>query len=95
MQNQTPMKTGSDQASPQTKLATDANPATETKPAAATAGKPALAQEIRAKWSKIAEQDVHALKTRDQLVDTVVARYGLEKGQVQRDVDTFLNGRTL
>jgi len=46
-----------------------------------------LLKEIRAKWSKLSEQDLSALKSKDDLVSQVVAKYGLEKAQAQRDVD--------
>jgi hypothetical protein len=50
-------------------------------------------REVGAKWSKLSEQDLSALKDRDDLVREVVSRYGLEKGDAQRDVDSVLRGR--
>ena len=52
-------------------------------------------KEIRAKWGKFSEQDLSALKSRDDLVTQVVAKYSREQGQVQRDVDALLKGRQL
>jgi hypothetical protein len=52
-------------------------------------------QEIGAKWNKLSAQDLSALKDRDDLVREVVARYGLEQSQAQRDVDSVLQGRQL
>jgi uncharacterized protein YjbJ (UPF0337 family) len=50
-------------------------------------------KEIGAKWGKFSEQDLSALKGNDDLVGQVVAKYGLEKAQAQRDVDALLKGR--
>jgi hypothetical protein len=36
-----------------------------------------------------------ALKGKDDLVNQVVAKYGLERGQAQRDVDALLKGRQI
>jgi hypothetical protein len=52
-------------------------------------------KDIRAKWNKFSEQDVSALKSKDELVAEVVARYGMEKTQAQRDVDSVLKGRLI
>jgi hypothetical protein len=67
----------------------------------ATAGQSAaeakqiILKEIGSKWSKFSEQDLSALKDRDDLVTQVVAKYGLEKSQAQRDVDTLMKGRQI
>jgi len=50
-------------------------------------------KEIGAKWNKFSEQDLSALKSKDDLVTQVGAKYGLEKAQAQRDVDALLKGR--
>ncbi len=52
-------------------------------------------KEVGAKWGKFSEQDLSALKGKDDLVIQVVAKYSLEKGQAQRDVDTLLKGRQI
>ena len=52
-------------------------------------------KEIGTKWNKFSEQDLSALKGKDDLVNQVVAKYGLEKGQAQRDVDALLKGRQI
>jgi|GraSoiStandDraft_17_1057272.scaffolds.fasta_scaffold701269_2 hypothetical protein len=52
-------------------------------------------QEIGAKWDKLSEQDLSALKDRDDLVREVVSRYGIEKSQAQHDVDFVLQGRQI
>ncbi len=41
-------------------------------------------REIGAKWSKFSERDLSALKDNDDLVNQVVAKYGLEKAQPHR-----------
>lgn len=52
-------------------------------------------KEIGAKWNKFSEQDLSGLKGKDDLVTRIVAMYGAEKGQVQRDVDALLKGRQI
>jgi hypothetical protein len=66
------------------------------KPATPTAEmKQIVLKEIGVKWNKFSEQDLSNLKGRDDLVTQIVAKYGSEKGQTQRDVDAFLKGRQL
>jgi len=50
-------------------------------------------KEFGAKWSKFSEQDLSALTCNGDLLNQVVAKYGLEKAQAQRDVDALLKGR--
>src|SRR5260370_34510611 len=54
-------------------------------------------KEIGAKWSKFSEQDLAALTGNGDLLNQVVAKYGLEyrleKAQARRDVDALLKGR--
>jgi len=50
---------------------------------------------IGAKWSKFSKQELSDLKTNDELVTQVVAKYGVEKIAAQRDVDALMNGRNL
>jgi hypothetical protein len=57
--------------------------------------KQALLKEIWAKWSKFSEQDISALKSKADLVSQVVAKYGLEPAQAQREVDVLLKGRQI
>ena len=65
------------------------------KQSAANDGREILLKEIKAKWGKFEEADLSALKNRDDVVSQVVAKYGLEKANVQRDVDSLLKGRRL
>jgi hypothetical protein len=50
-------------------------------------------KEIQAKWSKISEQELSALRSRDDVVTQVQGKYSLNKEQAQRDVDALLRGR--
>ena len=50
-------------------------------------------KDIIAKWSHFSEQDVSALKGKADLVTQVVAKYGLEQAQAQREVEAVLKGR--
>ena len=52
-------------------------------------------KEIGVKWNKFSEQDLSAFKNKDDVVTQVVAKYGLEKAQAQRDVDTLIKGRQI
>jgi hypothetical protein len=66
----------------------------------AGAGSPAetkriLLKDIGAKWGKFSEQELGALKNKDDLVTQVVAKYSLDKVQAQRDVDAVMKGRQI
>lgn len=50
---------------------------------------------IGAKWNKFSRQELSALKTNDELVTQVVAKYGIEKIAAQRAVDALMAGRHL
>jgi uncharacterized protein YjbJ (UPF0337 family) len=52
-----------------------------------------IVNELRAKWGKFSEQDLAALKGKDDLVSQVPTRYGLNKEQALRNVDALLKGR--
>jgi hypothetical protein len=65
------------------------------KPETTAEAKTIVLKEIGAKWGKFSEQDLSALKGNDDLVNQVVAKYGLEKAQAQRDVDALLKGRRI
>ena len=51
--------------------------------------------EIGTKWEKFSKQELSALKTNDELVTQVIAKYGVDKIAAQRDVDTLMAGRNL
>ena len=66
----------------------------------AGAGTPAeakqiLLKDIRAKWDKFSEQELGALKNKDDLVTQVVAKYSIDKAQAQRDVEAVMKGRQI
>ena len=56
-----------------------------------------LLKDIGAKWGKFSEQELGALKSRDDLVTQVVAKYSIDKAQAQaqRDVDAVMKGRQI
>jgi hypothetical protein len=62
---------------------------------AAAATRQIVLNEIRSKWSKFSEQDLSALKSKDDVVSQLVAKYGLEEAQAQRDVDLLMEDRQL
>jgi hypothetical protein len=57
--------------------------------------KQALLKDIRVKWGKFTELELSGLKNNDDLVSHVVSKYGLDKAQAQRDVDTLRAGRNI
>jgi hypothetical protein len=54
-----------------------------------------IQKDIKAKWDKFSDQELTSLKSRDDLVTQVVAKYGFERPQAQRDVDALLKGREI
>ncbi len=55
----------------------------------------ALLGDIRLKWGKFTDQELRELKSNDDLVTLLVARYGLEKATAQRDADSLRAGRNI
>jgi hypothetical protein len=54
-----------------------------------------LLQDISSKWGKFSEQELGSLKSKDDLVTQVVAKYSIERAQAQRDVDAVMKGRQI
>jgi nucleotidyltransferase/DNA polymerase involved in DNA repair len=54
-----------------------------------------LLKDIGAKWSKFSEQELGALKNKDDLVTQLVAKYSIDKAQAQRDVDALMKDRQI
>ena len=54
-----------------------------------------LLKNIGAKWGKFSEQELGALKTNDDLVTQVAAKYSFDKAQAQQDVDAVMKGRQI
>lgn len=52
-----------------------------------------IVNELHTKWGKFSEQELSALKGKDDLVSQVQAKYGLNKEQALRDIDALLKGR--
>jgi hypothetical protein len=71
-----------------------ASNATATSPTP-TEARQIVLKDVGAKWGKFSEQDLSALKTKDDLVSQVVAKYSIEKTQAQREVDAVLKGRAI
>ena len=68
---------------------------TNVTPSMSDANKQAVIKDIHAKWDKFSDQDLAALKGKDDLVTQVMAKYSQEKSLVQREVDTLLQGRAI
>jgi hypothetical protein len=54
-----------------------------------------LLKDIGAKWSKFSEKELSALKSNDDLVAQVVAKYSMDKTQAKRDVDAVMKSRQI
>jgi hypothetical protein len=54
-----------------------------------------LLQDIGAKWGKFSNQELQALKNKDDLVAQVVAKYAIDKVQAQNEVDGVMKGRNI
>lgn len=52
-----------------------------------------LPAEISTKWDKISAQEATAMKAKGDLVSQVQAKYGVNREQAQKDVDSWANGR--
>lgn len=61
----------------------------------AAESKQVLLKDIGAKWSKFSEIELGALKSKDDLVSQVVAKYAIDKAQAQREVDAVVKGRSI
>ena len=70
------------------------NPVTPNTSSASTGtpsdAKKVLLKDIGAKWGKFSEQELGALKNKDDLITQVVAKYSIDKTQAQRDVDAVM-----
>jgi hypothetical protein len=52
-----------------------------------------IVNEIQAKWGKFSDQDLVALKGKEDLISQVKSRYKLDQAEAQKDVEALLNGR--
>lgn len=58
-------------------------------------GSAAMRSEIGKKWGKFDEAEVEGLKSNDDLVTKLAAKYGLDAKQARKQVDDLANGRQL
>ncbi len=70
-------------------------PAAQTTPAETAQARKVLLQEIRVKWGKFSDHELANLKSNDDLVSQLVAKYGLTKDVAQRDADAMRHGRDI
>ncbi len=54
-----------------------------------------MLDEIGTKWSRFSRQELSVLGSNDELVGQIVAKYGVERGVAQREVDALMDGRNL
>jgi hypothetical protein len=54
-----------------------------------------ILKEIGARWAKFSEQDLSSLKSKDDLVAQLVAKYDFETIEAQNEVDAILRGRRI
>lgn len=75
------------------------NPVTPNTASASTGtradAKKILLKDISSKWGKFSDQELGALKNKDDLITQVVAKYSIDKAQAQRDVDAVMKGRQI
>jgi hypothetical protein len=64
-------------------------------PAETAHARKVLLREIRLKWGKFTEQELTDLKSNDDFVTQLVAKYGLAKHVAQSDADAMRNGRNI
>lgn len=57
--------------------------------------KKSILNEIRGKWGKFSEDDLGRLRSNDDLVTEIAAKYSLDRAQAQRDVDAMMRGRQI
>ena len=62
---------------------------------AAVGAKQILLKDISSRWGKFSEQELGALKNKDDLVTQIVAKYNIDKAQAQSDVDAVMKGRQI
>ncbi len=75
--------------------ATSAPEASSAKPQVSADSKKLVLKDVKAKWGKFSEQELSAIKDKDDLVTQVAAKYGLDKAQAQSDVDGVLKDRQI
>jgi hypothetical protein len=51
--------------------------------------------QIGTKWNRFSKQELSALKSNDELVDQVAAKYGIAKDAARSQVDALMDGRSL
>jgi len=54
-----------------------------------------LLKDISSRWGKFSEQELDALKSKDDLVTQIVAKYSIDKAKAQSDVDAVMKGRQI
>ena len=69
--------------------------ASSVKSQASADSKKNVINDIRAKWGKFSEQELSAIKDRDDLVNQVAAKYSLDKAQALNDVNGVLKDRQI
>lgn len=51
--------------------------------------------DIRTTWGKFSEDDLTKLRSNDDLVTEIAARYNIDRAQAQSDVDAMMRGRQI
>lgn len=54
-----------------------------------------ILNDIRAKWGKFSEDDLSRLRSNDDLVNEIAARYRIDRARAQSDVDVIMRGRQI
>ena len=69
--------------------------ATSQEQARIAAVRESLFADIRVKWTRFSNQELIELKSNDDLVSRLIAKYGLEKAAAQRDAEMLRAGRDI
>jgi hypothetical protein len=52
-------------------------------------------KDIHSRWRRLSDADLSAIRSRDELIARVIAKYGQENPYLQSEVDFVLGGRTI
>jgi hypothetical protein len=52
-------------------------------------------KDIHARWRRLSDADLSAIRSRDELIARVTAKYGQENPYLQCEVDVLLDGRKI
>jgi hypothetical protein len=57
--------------------------------------KRSILNDIRSRWATFSEDDLGKLRSNDDLINEIAARYGVDRAQAQSDVEFVMQGRQI